>query len=69
MPCSASHQGLCPYRRWPSQAIVAMCRGRSGAHGQRTHCLQVAENLHGGTFGRENDLATQSLPMRPSSAR
>lgn len=26
---------------------------------------EVAENLHGGTFGSENQLATQTLPMRP----
>ena len=26
---------------------------------------KVSENLHGGTFGSENHLATQSLPLRP----
>eukprot|EP00434_Breviolum_minutum_P009793 symbB.v1.2.008624.t1/scaffold516.1/size216213/10 len=33
--------------------------------GYRGHISgKVAENLHGGTFGSENQLATQTLPMR-----
>ena len=44
------HRGSDCYR-----ASAALCSIR----------LEVAENLHGGTFGSENQLATQTLPMRP----
>ena len=58
-------------KNWERQQAVSLVMEHRGSDCYRASAalcsirLEVAENLHGGTFGSENQLATQTLPMRP----